>query len=60
MEYTLSEKWEPTDKSIYLVHNFSDVRAEINFTVTMAGESWWQRLNNTIPSTDINNATADF
>jgi hypothetical protein len=56
----LSEKWEPTDKSIYFVHNFTDIRAEINFTVKMDGEGWWRKLNNTIPSTDINNATADF
>lgn len=40
MKYTLSEKWEPTDKDIYFVHNFTDVRAEINFTVTMNGASW--------------------
>lgn len=35
MEFKLSERWEPTDKSIYFQHNFTDVRAEINFTVKM-------------------------
>ena len=59
MKYTLSEKWEPTDKDIYFVHNFTDVRAEINFTVTMNGDSWRQ-YNDSIPDTDVNNASADF
>jgi len=60
MAYTMSEKWEPADKSIYFVHNFTDVRAEINFTVSMNGEAAWRRFNDSIPSTDINNASADF
>ena len=28
-----SERWEATDKPIYLVHNWTDVRAAIDFTV---------------------------
>ena len=56
----MSERWEPTDKSIYFTHNFSDIRAEINYSVSMNGESFWQRPNDTIPSTDIRDANADF
>lgn len=26
-----SERWEPSDKSIYLVHNWTDVREAITF-----------------------------
>lgn len=29
MRLTMSKKWEDTDKSIYLVHNFTDVRAAV-------------------------------
>jgi len=31
MQMDLSPKWLPTDNSIYFVHNFSDVRASIDF-----------------------------
>lgn len=44
MNVELSEEWKVTDKPIYLVHNFSDVRAAINLTVS--GKLW---DNNTIP-----------
>jgi hypothetical protein len=27
ISWEISERWEETDKSIYIVHNFSDVRA---------------------------------
>jgi len=27
---TMSERWEPTDKSIHFTHNFTDVRAAID------------------------------
>ena len=30
MRMDLSEKWEETDKPIYLVHNWTDVRAAID------------------------------
>jgi hypothetical protein len=33
MNIELSEEWSETDKPIYFVHNFTDVRAEINITV---------------------------
>jgi hypothetical protein len=29
----ISEKWEPTDAPIYIVHNFTDVRMELNVTL---------------------------
>lgn len=59
MQYTLSERWEPFDKDIYLLHNFTDIRAEINFTVKMDNEDYWQRENNTIPSSNLNDGS-DF
>jgi len=59
MEFKLSERYEPTDKSIYFMHNFTDIRAEINFTVSMAGESMWLRPNMSIPSKNINDGS-DF
>lgn len=48
MKVTLSERWRSTDKSIYLVHNFTDVREAINVTVNNE-----LIANNTIP-TDSN------
>ena len=33
MTLLLSEEWKETDKPVYFVHNFTDVRAEINVTV---------------------------
>lgn len=30
LKITQSEKWEKTDRPVYLVHNFSDVRAAID------------------------------
>ena len=50
MTLTLSERWQETDKSIYLVHNFTDVRAGIE--VRYNGELV---ENNTITS-NINDA----
>jgi len=29
----MSERWEETDKSLYLVHNYSDVRAVFDVNV---------------------------
>ena len=29
----MSVRWEQTDKPIYFVHNFTDVRARVNLTV---------------------------
>ena len=53
-----SEKWEETDKNVYFVHNFTDIRAEINVT-----KGWSNRfsasdqiMNDTIPSKDVSNS----
>jgi len=45
MKVLISEEWEPTDKSLYFVHNFTDVRAAID--VKHGGEELIP--NNTIP-----------
>ena len=45
MKVLISEEWEPTDKSLYFVHNFTDVRAAID--VKHEGEELIP--NNTIP-----------
>ena len=50
MQVAVAENWQTTDKYLYLVHNFSDVRAAIN--VTVDGVKW---ENDTIPA-----ATADY
>jgi len=31
MQVTLSEHWKPTDKDVYIIHNFTDVRARVDF-----------------------------
>ena len=31
MQIDLSPHWKPTDKDLYLIHNFTDVRAKIDF-----------------------------
>jgi hypothetical protein len=31
MQLEVSERWQPTDKNIEVVHNFTDVRAKIDF-----------------------------
>jgi len=46
MNVGVAENWQTTDKHLYLVHNFSDVRAAIN--VTVDGVKW---ENDTIPLT---------
>ena len=33
MRIDLSEKWEETDAPIYFIHNFTDIRAAIDFRV---------------------------
>jgi hypothetical protein len=42
-----SERWEASDKSIYLVHNFTDVRVKNVFTIG-SGSSAYVMPNNTI------------
>jgi hypothetical protein len=37
MQVTLSPHWKPTDKDIYIIHNFTDVRAKVDFLT--AGDS---------------------
>jgi len=52
MNLSLGEEWLETDKPVYFVHNFTDVRAEINVTT-----DGYQVLNETLPSklmTDTN------
>lgn len=31
MQVTLASPWSPTDKSVYIIHNFTDVRAKVDF-----------------------------
>ncbi len=31
MQVDLSPHWKPTDKSVYFMHNFTDVRAKVDF-----------------------------
>jgi predicted metalloendopeptidase len=50
-----SEKWLETDKNVYVVHNFSDVRALMDVKI---GNNQQFYQNNTLPSFDIN--YADF
>jgi hypothetical protein len=45
MKVLISEEWEPTDKSLYFVHNFTDVRAAID----VKHEAEDLIPNNTIP-----------
>ena len=54
-----SERWEETDKSVYLVHNWTDVRQAIEFSIgTNSGKVGWKGGylvdNNTIDA-DPNN-----
>jgi hypothetical protein len=31
MQVDLGARWVPTDKDVYIIHNFTDVRAKIDF-----------------------------
>lgn len=31
MQVTQSYQWKPTDKDLYLIHNFTEVRAKVDF-----------------------------
>lgn len=58
MQLSLSERWQEQDKSIYLVHNFTDKRAEIK--VTVGGV---QVDNDTLPAsakTDLASTNAEL
>jgi hypothetical protein len=49
----LSDRWEETDKNLYLVHNFTDVRALMDVKI---GQQWF--FNNSLPTTqDITDTT---
>ena len=50
MQVTLSNHWAPTDKNVYLVHNFTDVRAKVDF-ITSALDI--------VPNMTLVNKTAD-
>jgi len=53
MQIALSDRWEETDKNLYLVHNFTDVRALMDVTVGTQ-----PFFNNTIPEGfDVTDAT---
>jgi hypothetical protein len=53
MRITLSDRWEETDKNLYLVHNFTDVRALMDVKI---GQQWF--FNNSLPpAQDINDNT---
>jgi hypothetical protein len=48
MTMTQSEEWKVTDHNLYLVHNWTDVRAKIE--VRVGGKSGYLVDNNTIPT----------
>ena len=35
MQVTLSQHWASEDKNVYLVHNFTDVRAKVDFVTPL-------------------------
>jgi hypothetical protein len=37
MQVSLSPHWKPTDKDVYIVHNFTDLRPRIDFIVSLNG-----------------------
>jgi hypothetical protein len=55
MKFALSEEWTPTDKSIYFVHPWIDVRAKVE--VRLGGSNGDLIDNNTIIQNNINNYT---
>jgi hypothetical protein len=48
MTMTRSEEWKETDHPIYMVHNWTDIRAKIE--VKVGGSSGYILDNNTIPT----------
>merc|ERR1711871_1849305 len=53
MKFMMSENWLPEDESIYLVHNWTDVREAIDVELRNGTGDWILLENNTITSTDI-------
>jgi len=49
----MSKEWLTTDKSIYLVHNFTDVRAQIDVDRKNGTGSWVRLANDSITSTEF-------
>lgn len=49
----MSENWLPEDESIYLVHNWTDVREAIEVRLQNGTGDWNLVENNTITSTEI-------
>lgn len=50
MQFAQSEKWKPTDKNLYLVHNFTDLRSAFDFITPLKDKV----ANGTLLSTDPN------
>jgi len=50
VQLRVSEKWEPTDKAIWMVHNHTDVRSNITVTDSDLGVTY---PNNSISGTDL-------
>lgn len=50
-----SERWEDWDKSIYFVHNWTDVRMAIDFKVGINGQSNGLQIDNDTIDADENN-----
>lgn len=48
MSVSLSERWAETDKSIYFIHNFTDVREAIDVTVNNLKKDSPNLINDTI------------
>lgn len=51
MQLYMSEYWNATDKDIYFVHNFTDVRAAFDLQVQSNGT--WMMPNNSIPANSV-------
>ena len=49
MRFSQSNRWETTDKNVYFVHNFTDIRAKITFNNLLDGQ---EVPSNTIPITE--------
>ena len=58
LDIELSERWEESDKPIYLVHNFTDVRAKFDVKVGSSNPTYF--FNNSIASFNLANTTANF
>jgi len=54
MQVGVSERWDPTDKPIIMVHNHTDVRANITVKDVASGEFI---ANNTLTGTDLSSPT---